>query len=250
MLDPVTILLATGRLGGMAFTAPVLSNPAVGRSVRVLISAALAVGFMWGRGGVVEASSFIDLATLTGVEFAIGAAMGLMTRLMFVGVELAAEQASVQMGISLGQVYSGGPDSAGPIGSLFGMVAILVFIAIGGLNDLVWALGESLNMLPVGAWLDGSEQHVLSMIVAGLSGAFVLALKIAGGVLAAMLLTSAALGVAQRMIPQAHILSTGLPARALVGLGACAGALKAMGWAIEEYWTPLGSLLATLWKGV
>jgi flagellar biosynthetic protein FliR len=245
--DATNILLAAGRFSGLAFTAPLLSHAGVGRFVRVLAAIALAIGLAGEGGSSARLYEPFGLAIATAVEFAIGAAVGLAARLAFVGIDLAAEQISVQMGISLGQVYSNDQQDSSPLVTLFGLIAALVFIFIGGVDDLVWAVGESLRLLPVGATVGPSS--LIPSLIAGLSGAFVLALKIAAGALAAMLIASAGLGILQRMLPQAHILTTGLPVRSALGLLAAAGGLKALGWALEAYWPAVRPMLPAVWKG-
>jgi len=86
--------------------------------------------------------------------------------------------------------------------------------------------------VPPGAF--GQTPAVAQLAGSLMGAAFLLALKIAAPVLIAMLLATVALGLLQKTMPECNILSTGLPARVLIGLvvlaagiGVAAGLLEA-----------------------
>jgi len=144
----------------------------------------------------------------------VGLAIGYVARLMFVGVEIGAFHISQQMGLSLAEVY-GGEERADPMRPLLHLLALVIFLSVGGHRMMLSAVVRSFDTLPP---LALTRADVLD-VVAGLLGAsFMLALKVAAPVLLAMLLAGVLLGLLQRTAPTLSILSVGLPVRVLLGL--------------------------------
>jgi flagellar biosynthetic protein FliR len=188
--------------------------------------------------GLAAAGRLADMATppdhwvaLVGalaVEVAIGAAIGYLARLVFVGVELAAMHIGQQMGLALAEVFDPSKEEVtGAINQLLQMTALVGFLAIGGHRTLIRALLGTFELLPPGFGLEGlpSCGAVMQSATAMLAMSFVLALKIAAPVLAAILIATAAAGLLQKTMPQLNILTVGLPVRAMLGLAVLAASL-------------------------
>ena len=77
-----------------------------------------------------------------------------------------------------------------------------------------------------------------------------LALKVAAPVLIAMLLATVAMGFLHRAMPASHILSTGLPVRAMVGLLVMALGLAGLAWSVQAAWTLTGKTLSDFVGGL
>jgi flagellar biosynthetic protein FliR len=150
-------------------------------------------------------------------------------------VELGAWHVSQQMGLSLADAY-GRRDGGGPIATtgLLRLLAVVIFLAIGGHRHLISGLFGSFGVLPLQGPLPCGR--LLTLVVGLLAASFVVALKIAAPVLIALLLATVVFGFLQKTMPQCNILSTNLPARALVGLAVLAAALAAVAWAVESGW--------------
>jgi flagellar biosynthetic protein FliR len=67
-----------------------------------------------------------------------------------------------------------------------------------------------------------------------LAMSFVLALKVAAPVLAAILIATAAAGLIQKTMPQLNILTVGLPVRAMLGLAVLAASLAMLAPLLES----------------
>ncbi len=213
-----TLLLVTVRVVGMMLFAPVFSNTAVPVKLRVVVGAAMGLAVA-GRltAPVPLPPGWLDLAMAAGCELLIGGAIGYAARLIFTGVELGAFHISSQMGLALGDLMnplmSGSPQAAS---GLFRMLAVVVFLAIGGHRALVGGLLETFDTVPPAGF--AAPGAVLDTTVAMLGASFVLALKVAAPVLIAMLVAMVALGMLHRTMPQCNLLSMGLPVRAMLGL--------------------------------
>lgn len=231
----IAFLMVAARLAGMMMVAPAFGHAAVPARIRVLIAAALSLAVC---GRVVQPhvpGGEVQLVMQLVLEFGIGAAVGYAASLVFAGIELGAAHASAQMGLSLGDVFSGsGDEPAGGVGTLFRVVAIAIFLAIGGHRDLVSGVMDTFAAVPPATFVPGAA--IVKAAGGLLTASFVLALKVAAPVLAAMLLATVALGLLQKTLPQCHILSTGLPVRALLGLLVLGLSMAALAWTVEAAW--------------
>ncbi|HUT60466.1 MAG TPA: flagellar biosynthetic protein FliR [Phycisphaerae bacterium] len=246
----LTLLPTSARVAGMLLLAPVFGHAAVPVRLRIFIALVIGVAV---AGGVAQPhaapAGWAELALVIGVEVLIGAAIGYAVSLVFAGVQLGAAHVGAQMGISLGELYgASGDGSAGPVSSLFRLVALVTFLAIGGHRQLLAALLDTFDVVPVGGAV--SAGGLLPAVVSLLGVSFVLALKVAAPVLVALLLAAVAMALLQRTLPQCHILSTGLPVRAMLGLGVMALSLAGVAWAVEAAWALTGQSITEMLKAL
>jgi len=211
----VTLLLVSARLAGLFVLAPVFGERVVPRRVAVLLAVAMALPLA-ARVDVASgvAWSWPGLAMAVAGEATVGLALGYVARLMFVGVEIGAFHVSQQMGLSLAEVY-GGQERADPTRPMLHLLAVVIFLAVGGHRFMLSAVVRSFDTLPP---LALTKPGVLDVVTGLLGASFVLALKVAAPVLLAMLLAGVLLGLLQRTAPTLSILSVGLPVRVLLGL--------------------------------
>ena len=241
-----TLLLVTVRVAGMAVFAPVFGDSAVPVKLRLVVSVAMALAVV-GRLArpVVLPGGWFDLAMGVGCEFLLGAAIGYSARLIFVGVELGAFHVSSQMGLALADVANPlKADAPSAVGGLFRMLAVVLFLALGGHRALVAGLLGTFETVPPLGF--APSPGMLDAVVGMLGASFVLALKVAAPVLIALMLATVALGLLHRTIPQCNLLSVGLPARAMLGLLVLAATLGAIAPLIEAAASQLGRSIQAL----
>lgn len=242
------VLLAGARFAGMMIFSPVLSEAAVPARLRAMLALAMALAVS-GRVAMPAAiGSDAQLTLALGSELLIGLAIGYAARLVFVGVELGAFHISQQMGLSLGEVFNPlSEESSDSMRQFFGLLALVVFLAIGGHRVLIRALVGSFDTLPLMTLL--TPGAILATATALLTTSFLLALKVAAPVLAAMLLAGLALGAIQRTMPQLNILSIGFPLRVVLGAVLVAAILAAgampdlLSWATAALGQKLGVMV-------
>lgn len=241
----LALLPVAARVAGLLLVAPVFGHQAVPVRLRLLMAAVIALAAMGMVAPPPAPTTVFQLAATCATELAAGAAIGFAAGLIFTGVELAAVHVSAQMGISLGEVSGGvAEEGGGPVVAAYRIMALAIFLVIGGHRDLLSALMGTLEVAPVGAL--ALKPAILSAVVALLGAAFLLALKVAAPVLVALLLAAVAMGVLQRTLPQCHILSTGLPVRAMLGLLMMALGVAVLAWAVESAWALTGRTLSDL----
>ena len=243
-----TLLLVAARVGGLFVVAPVVSRTAVPVRLRLFMSVAVAIAVVGRLGAPITApSSLGGLALAVGAELMIGAAMGYAARLVFAGVEMGAVYVGQQMGVSLIEALNPlSDDESGTTRRLFEMLAIVIFLAIGGHRQLISALMGSFEIAPVGA--GPSAASMLTMATALLAASFALALKVAAPVLVTLLLATVAMGLLQRSILPLNIFSIGFPIYAMLGLLTLAAAIAVLSPLIDSAWSMTIRELATWLK--
>ena len=229
ILNLPLLLLASARLTGMMLVAPAFGHAAVPMRLRLFAAITMALGVAASRPGV-DALPATQAAWALAVagEVLVGLAIGYIGKLVFVGVHMGAFHVGQQMGVSLAEVFnpSGADEGFDSLGRLFGLLAIVLFLTLGGHRVLIRAVLDSFDVLPPTAL--ARPGLLLPAIVAMLAAGFEMALKVAGPVLAALLLATAALGLLQRMVPQLNILTIGLPIRVVLVLLVLAATLGVM----------------------
>ena len=231
-----TLLLVIVRVAGIFLVAPVLAHEAVPRKLRVFMAVVISLAVVARIARPIPLpNNWIDLIAGLGCELLLGVTIGYAARLVFAGVELGAFHISQQLGTGLAEVFSPAAEgSPGVLRRLFDILAVVLFLAIGGHRMLISALlGAFRTVPPMGFRAD---QGLLDVMAGLLAASFVLALKVAAPVLIALLLAGVALGMLQKTMPQCNILSVGLPIRAMLGLLAVAGGLAVMPALVERAW--------------
>jgi flagellar biosynthetic protein FliR len=244
-----TLALVIIRAGGMFLVAPVFAAPAVPVKLRVAISIAIGLAAAGRLSSPVAApGDWVGLATAVVTEAAIGATIGFAARVLFSGIELGAFHIAQQMGVALVDAFDPfGEEGGGSVRRLFDMLALVLFLAIGGHRVLVRSLLATFDVVPVMSFRPG--ESLLGMVTALLGMSFVFALRVAAPVLIAVLLATVAMGFLGRTLPQLNILTTGLPTTVMLGMLMLAAGLAAMGPILEGLTGELARRLPSLHGG-
>lgn len=149
-------------------------------------------------------------------EVVMGLVLGLVVHFIFAGIQTGGQMIGMQMGfsmINLADPLSGNQTTA--TSHFLYMVAILVFLVLDGHLFILQALAGSFALVPAGGL---SINAPLTIDILELSkGMFVLGVKIAAPVMAALLLVELALALMGRAAPQMNLLTMGFPIKIAVG---------------------------------
>ncbi|MGD9857570.1 MAG: flagellar biosynthetic protein FliR, partial [Planctomycetaceae bacterium] len=221
--------LVAARLAGMLSVGPVFGHPAVPRTVRLLLALGLALVVTpslltadlnaAGQGRFAHSgcqsianspNSLLEFAGLAAVELALGAALGLGVALLLSAMLLAGALVDQQLGLSLADEMNPELKISTAIGGrLLYLLGVAAFVCAGGHVLLTTALMDSFAAIPVGfGSLPPPLAETLNSLV---QQSLLLALRVAAPLLAAAMLTSFALGVLGRTLPQLQSLAVGIP---------------------------------------
>lgn len=147
-------------------------------------------------------------------EAVLGAALGGTTRAIFYGVEMAGQLASNAMGLSIATVFNPEIGQSTEVSRLFGLIALLVFLAVDGHHDLIAILVRSYEVLPPGALNIKAAAFLVITIGPRL---LVFALTVAAPVVVMMLIVNLLLGFLAKAAPQMNVFFVGYPVYIFAG---------------------------------
>jgi flagellar biosynthetic protein FliR len=221
---PAFLLVAARALATIE-TAPLISQGSVPQVAKVALAGLLSYAVFpvsqtpdWepllAQGGVADAGVMFGLrfALLVIGEAVIGIITGFFMNLVFAAFSTAGQFFSLQMGFGAAETFDPISQQENPLmGQYLSLVALLTFIAIGGLNQLfLGSFRRSIEALSVLALVQGRE-HIATMLVGGLTKLFANAFILSLPILGTLFLTSLTTGLISKAAPSINILSEGFP---------------------------------------
>ncbi len=240
LILPYLLLLA--RVSAFLIVLPIFGWKSLPTVVRA--GMALTLTFFFAISGIgrvdvdISGAGALEMGLLTVRELACGLALGLAVQFVFLAVQQAANIMAMQMGFGdAGIIDPAMGEQTTAITTLMEMSFALLFLAAGGHYLLMQILQRSLAVFPLGGPVDFGALAE-GLVQAG-STMLLLALKLAGPVLAAFLLLSIVLGVLARVMPEMNVLTESFPLRVALGLLMASVVLPSL----ERYGIELGGWL-------
>ena len=228
---PVFLLIAARALA-MIEIAPLLSSDAIPQPAKLALAGFTAFAVMPTAEVFMAGNSASGLITLPGGglsdlryepfnlrfillilgEGIIGVIIGFYMMIIFAAFSTAGQFFSLQMGFGASETFDPLSQIENPLmGQYLNLVSMLVFITIGGFNQLFlggfWRSVQTINIVSL---VEGREP-VVAMLASGLSRLFMDAIVISLPILGTLFLTSLATGLISKAAPQINILSEGFP---------------------------------------
>jgi flagellar biosynthetic protein FliR len=194
--------------------------------------------------GMTNLSSFVVGAV---GEILLGLIIGMTVNLIFVGLQIAGQLSGYQMGMALAEVIDPADGEQIPLlAQFFQIFAFLIFLTVNAHHWFLRALADSFHLLPpLGFKLSGSVIEQL-MHVAG--NMFVIAIKVGAPVIAALLLTTIALGLVARTVPQMNVFFVAMPLKIMIGLMFVGFSLPYLSSFLNAAFRKLGDMIFVLIK--
>lgn len=217
--DALSLLLTLMRISLLVFLLPVFGGNGAPRTLKACICLAITAA-VWPHvsfpGQTMPAHPF-DIALIIVGELLLGIVFSLVVRFVFGGIQLGGQILAFQMGFSMATTVD--PlqgDQETVISHFLYMVALLTFLILNGHLYMLKALMDSFKLIPPGGLVISPPfgWEIISM-----SGEmFVLGLKVAAPVMAALFLVELALALMARAAPQMNMLIIGFPVKIAIGL--------------------------------
>jgi len=212
-----TFALITGRIGGLMLTAPGWSGTTLPASIRSALTLVLALVLLPLAPARPLPAEVLDLPLPMAAEIAIGLVIGLAASVLVQAVGLAGEVVSMQMGLNIAPSLSPVPEmQVVGLGQVMSLLAILIYLIMGGHLMLIRALAHSLQTLPPGGGVVFTAGGPTAAALAG--QLFSCAASAAAPVMVALLLTNIAMAVMSRAVPQINAMTVSFPITISVGL--------------------------------
>lgn len=247
-LDQIQLFLfVLVRVGAILFSIPFLDA----RNVPMMLKAGLAVAVsllvipQLSRSPLPLLNEPVSLALGLAGEMAIGLIIGFSVQLIFAGIQLAGQMAGFQMGFAIANVVDPASSLQIPILSQFlNLFGLLIFLVFNIHYYFVMAMVESFARIPLwSVHFHGDLFHLMMTLVAN---AFVVSVKVGAPVMVALLLTSVALGLVARTVPQMQIFIVAMPMKILLGLFFLGLSLPFCGSYLHDAFIALGRTLQVL----
>jgi flagellar biosynthetic protein FliR len=212
-------LIVLARVSGIFVAAPLFSNRAVPRQVKIGLTFIIALIIYTAR--LPETgrlpSGLTAYTLLLAGELIIGLVIGFVAQLVFAAVMLAGQMIDFQMGFSIVNVIDPLNLTQVPlVGSFKNILALLVFLTTNGHHYLLDALYRSFDMIPLFGFQ--GRTTMVEAILDMFGTMFVTGIKIAIPVVGAIFVAEVAMGIIARTVPQMNVFIVGIPAKIFVGL--------------------------------
>ncbi len=213
-----SLLWPLTRILGLVASAPLFGHNSFPRSAKVGLGVLLAMIIAPTVPAVPAADPFSMAGLMILVQqLLIGVAMGFSMRIVFAAVEMAGEVASMTMGLGFATVFD--PQSRGrssAVSQFVALLATMAFLSVNGHLVLLEVLAESFVSLPISETPMSGTMAL--QVVRWASIIFKTGLQLALPIVAALLITTVALGILTRAAPQLNIFGIGFPISLGVGL--------------------------------
>ena len=214
----LSLLVIMTRVGPLIFLMPVIGSSAVPVQVKVLFTLALSLILL----PVVPVSASLLPATAMGyavlvtVEVCFGATLAFFARLVFDATDLAGQMVGISMGMGMaGTMDPEFGTQVSLIGTLWNILAILIFLGINGHHLFFRTLVESFTWVTPGSVTLG--QATLKGVMHGVVQMFVLGIQIMAPAAVALFLSHVAMGIVAKTVPQVPIMLVAMPLN--IGIG-------------------------------
>lgn len=245
-------LLVLVRVSVLVFLLPILSTEEVPMRFKAGLSFFLSIILfpILPQTAIAIPANLASYILLALKEIYIGAVMGFAGTFIFAGLRFAGSWIDSETGFNMTQMFNpvaGEEDTA--LAHLVFILFILLLLAGGGHIFYVQALAESFRLIPLtGAHM--ASGGMVSAFAAMTTESFLLGMKAAAPVVATLFVSSIALAMIARIMPQMNVWMVGMPMKIALGLLTLMFALPMMWQAfakqqagLQAYWIGLMRLM-------
>jgi flagellar biosynthesis protein FliR len=246
--QPVTgFFLVLARITPLFVVAPLFSSTMIPNPVKGVVAAAFAIGLT----GIAMHGQHIpgdplSVAGLVVVNLLVGLLLAFTVAAVFAAVQTAGGLVDILSGFSFGATVDPiNGNQGGTFAEVYGLVGVMLFIAIGGDAWLLHGLARTFDLVPlakapqIGSVVAGADAAFGSILVAGV--------EVAAPAILAMLITDVAFGLVSKVVPQMNAFSIALPLKVGVALLVVSASLPFLGgWMSNQMYTSVATALNAL----
>ncbi len=206
------------RIAALIAAAPILGHTAIPARVKIGLAAFMTLIVAPTLPAMPQATVFsANGVWIMATQLLIGAALGFTMQLVFAAVEMAGTLVGLQMGLGFATFFDPGSNASSQvISSFLNMIAMLAFLAYNGHLQVIAALIESFESVPIAAALLGPPG--LRTLVQWGGAIFSAGLLLSLPIVIALLVASLSLGILNRAAPQIGVFQIGFSVTLMVGM--------------------------------
>jgi flagellar biosynthesis protein FliR len=209
-------LLVFARVSALFVSGPIIGGPYAPLQVRALLAVAV-TGVILGAKGQVAVPTDGTFLVLLVKEAMVGLTLGFFLNLFISGIRFGGDLANRHAGFSAAENFDPETESTvSPIGDLFHIGAMLLFLISDGHHYFFAAMSRSYDIVPLGELT--FTAGLSAAMVSGVNDMCVIALAMSFPVLAAVMAITVAEGVIVRAVPQINMLHFSFAVKILVSL--------------------------------
>jgi flagellar biosynthetic protein FliR len=220
LADVHIFLLIFVRITAMTFLLPIFGSENVPVPAKVGLGIVLSLMMMplVQRGAIPVPRQFWEFVFLLVKELFVGMVVGYAASFLFVALRFAGQLIDLQMDMSMAQLVDPMDSTSTTVTEqLHILLFTIVFLLINGHYYLLMGIKRSFEVIPLlGVKVPGGQLAYYFTQLSG--GVFVSAIKMAAPVYVTLTLTTLALGVVARTVPQMNVFFVGVPLKIGVGL--------------------------------
>ncbi len=246
--QPVTgFFLVLARITPLFVVAPLFSSTMIPNPVKGVIAVAFAIGLtsiaMHGQHIPTDPLPVVELLV---VNMLVGLLLAFTVSLVFAAIQTAGGLADIVSGFSFGATVDPiNGNQGGTFAELYGLIGVMLFIAIGGDAWLLHGLTRTFELVPL------TKGPHIGSIVAGaetaFSAMFVAAVEVAAPMILALMITDVAFGLVSKVVPQMNVFSVAFPLKVGVSLLVVSASLPFLGgWMSNQMYTSVATALNAL----
>ena len=212
-----TFLLVFVRTAVTLALIPVIGGPQFPLQAKIALAGTIAYLIYKTVHPIVPLPSLFALANAVVAQVLIGVVIGYIAFLVFMAVQFAGEIVDLQIGFSIVNVVNPmSQQQVSVIGQFELIIASLIYLMTDSHLLLIAGLADSFKTapLPYVVFTGGMQQDIGVFI----AQSFLMAIKIAAPIAAALFITNLALGLMARVAPQINVFIVGFPLQIGVGL--------------------------------
>jgi len=150
-------------------------------------------------------------------QVVLGAAIGMVVRIVFTAIEMGGELVGLQMGLNFAGYFDPATSQqSSAVGRFFGNISMLLFIVLNGHLLIIQAVAASFHTFPLGGDILAPLQTLKLHELGGLI--FSYGLWIALPMIGMLLFINIAMGIMSRIAPQMNVFAIGFPITLSIGL--------------------------------
>lgn len=247
--DLLSFFLTVFRISIVLFLLPFFGGNSIPKTVKATLVLILSLA-LWPQlsfPGEMFPGSLTGIVIMIIGELILGLILGLLVNFLFGAVQFGGQIVGFQMGFAMVNVVDPitGVSNAVTAHFLY-MCTMLTFLVLNGHLQLLNAVGMSFEYIPPGGLLitPGLANHIFQFS----NLMFILAIKIAAPIMAALFLVDLSLALISRAAPQMHVLVLGFPVKISVGFFFLGSLFSIMAIYVGDFLLELGPLYKSLMK--
>lgn len=214
----LSFLLTLLRVSLIFFLLPFFGGSAIPRTVKAALCIMLTLALFprLSFPGSMMPANVLAVMVMILSELVLGLVLGLVVNFIFAAVSTGGQIIGFQMGFAMVNIVDPDTGTSQAVTAQFlYMIAMLTFLSLNGHLYLLQALTLSFKFVPPGGLM--LSQALVDNVMDFSSEMFVLAVRIAAPVMAALFMVDLALALIGRAAPQMNILMLGFPIKISVG---------------------------------